>query len=78
MHYFRDNRHNLINSLRKQGIFLIGYLAILGVVAWLCTEVWGKKYLVSIDLFYCGFINLPTHNSIAFSYFLQLSTIRQL
>ena len=43
MHYFRDNRHNLINSLRKQGIFLIGYLAILGVVAWLCTEVWEKK-----------------------------------
>lgn len=43
MHYFRDNRHNLINSLRKQGIFLIGYLAILGIVAWLCTEVWEKE-----------------------------------
>ena len=48
MHYFRDNRHNLINSLRKQGIFLIGYLAILGIVAWLCTEVWEKE-LFSFD-----------------------------
>jgi PAP2 superfamily len=39
----RSNRQNLINSLRKQGIWLIGYLVILSVVAWLCTEVWEKE-----------------------------------
>jgi membrane-associated phospholipid phosphatase len=43
MHDLRINRHNLINSLRKQGIWLIFYLVILGVVAWLCTEVWEKE-----------------------------------
>lgn len=43
MQYFRANRQNLLNSLRKQGIWLIVYLLILGVVAWLCTEVWEKE-----------------------------------
>ncbi len=43
MHDLRSNRQNLINSLRKQGIWLIVYLVILGVVAWLCTEVWEKE-----------------------------------
>jgi membrane-associated phospholipid phosphatase len=43
MHDLRINRQNLINSLRKQGIWLIFYLVILGVVAWLCTEVWEKE-----------------------------------
>jgi membrane-associated phospholipid phosphatase len=43
MHYLRFNRQNLISSLKKQGIWLIVYLAILGVVAWLCTEVWEKE-----------------------------------
>ncbi len=35
--------HNLVNSLREQGIWLIFYLAILGIVAWLSTEVWEKE-----------------------------------
>ena len=43
MQYFRSHRHNLVNSLRKQGIWLIVYLLILSVVAWLCTEVWEKE-----------------------------------
>ena len=43
MQYFRANRHNLLNSLRKQGGWLIVYLLILGIVAWLCTEVWEKE-----------------------------------
>lgn len=43
MHNFRATRHSLINSLRHQGLWLIGYLLILSVVAWLCTEVWEKE-----------------------------------
>jgi membrane-associated phospholipid phosphatase len=43
MHYLRSHSHNLINSLRKQGIWLTGYLLILSIVAWLCTEVWEKE-----------------------------------
>jgi membrane-associated phospholipid phosphatase len=43
MHDLRFSRQNLINSLRKQGIWLIIYLVILGVVTWLCTEVWEKE-----------------------------------
>jgi membrane-associated phospholipid phosphatase len=43
MHYFRSHRHQLINIIRKQGIWLIVYLLILIVVAWLCTEVWEKE-----------------------------------
>jgi membrane-associated phospholipid phosphatase len=43
MHDLHFNRQNLINSLRKQGIWLIVYLVILGIVAWLCTEVWEKE-----------------------------------
>jgi membrane-associated phospholipid phosphatase len=39
----RSNRQNLIDSLRRQGVWLIGYLLILSVVAWLCTEVWEKE-----------------------------------
>ncbi|WP_309742855.1 MULTISPECIES: phosphatase PAP2 family protein [unclassified Chamaesiphon] len=42
MHYFH-NRHNLIDSLRRQGVWLIVYLLILAIVAWLCTEVWEKE-----------------------------------
>jgi membrane-associated phospholipid phosphatase len=40
MNDLRSNRQNLINSLRQQGVWLIGYLLILSVVAWLCREVW--------------------------------------
>ena len=43
MHDLRSNRHNLIDSLRRQGVWLIGYLLILSIVAWLCTEVWEKE-----------------------------------
>ncbi len=43
----RSNRQNLINSLR-QGVWLIGYLLILSIVAWLCTEVWEKE-VFSLD-----------------------------
>jgi hypothetical protein len=43
MHDLHSHRHNLVNSLRKQGLWLIVYLLILGVVAWLCTEVWEKE-----------------------------------
>lgn len=43
MHYFRTNRPKLIDSLRQHGLWLILYLLILGVVAWLCTEVWEKE-----------------------------------
>jgi membrane-associated phospholipid phosphatase len=43
MHDLRSNRQNLINSLRQQGVWLIGYLLILSVVAWLCTEVWEQE-----------------------------------
>ena len=39
----RSNRQNLIDSLRQQGVWLIGYLLILSVVAWLCTEVWEQE-----------------------------------
>ena len=43
MHNLPSNRHNLINSFRRQGVWLIGYLLILSIVAWLCTEVWEKE-----------------------------------
>ncbi len=43
MHDLPSRRHNLINSLKQQGGLLIVYLLILGVVAWLCTEVWEKE-----------------------------------
>ena len=43
MHDLRVNRQNLINSLRRQGVWLIGYLLILSIVAWLCTEVWEQE-----------------------------------
>jgi membrane-associated phospholipid phosphatase len=37
------NRHHLIDTLRQKGGWLTIYLLILGVVAWLCTEVWEKE-----------------------------------
>jgi membrane-associated phospholipid phosphatase len=43
MHHPRFNRHVLIDRLRQQGAWLIVYLVILGVVAWLSTEVWEKE-----------------------------------
>jgi membrane-associated phospholipid phosphatase len=43
MHHPRFSRHALIDSLRQQGVWLIVYPVILGVVAWLCTEVWEKE-----------------------------------
>jgi membrane-associated phospholipid phosphatase len=43
MHDLRSHRHHLINSLKKQGVWLIVYLLILGIVAWLCTEAWEKE-----------------------------------
>jgi membrane-associated phospholipid phosphatase len=43
MHDLRSHRHTLVNSLRQQGIWLIVYLLILSIVAWLCTEVWEKE-----------------------------------
>ena len=43
MHDLRSNRHHLIDSLRRQGVWLLGYLLILSIVAWLCTEVWEKE-----------------------------------
>ncbi|WP_310489759.1 phosphatase PAP2 family protein, partial [Chamaesiphon sp. VAR_69_metabat_338] len=43
MHHPRFSRHALIDRLRQQGAWLIAYLVILGVVAWLCTEVWEKE-----------------------------------
>jgi hypothetical protein len=43
MHYLRTHSQHLINSLRKQGIWLIIYLLILAVVAWFCTEVLEKE-----------------------------------
>ncbi len=43
MHDLRVNRQNLIDSLRRQGVWLIGYLLILSIVAWLCTEVWERE-----------------------------------
>jgi membrane-associated phospholipid phosphatase len=48
VHNLRSNRQNLINSLRHQGLWLSGYLLILGVVAWLCTEAWEKE-AISLD-----------------------------
>ena len=48
MHKLRSSRHILINSLRHQGLWLSGYLLILGVVAWLCTEAWERE-AVSFD-----------------------------
>ncbi len=43
MQNFRVNRRHFIDSLRKQGGWLIIYLIILLGVAWLCTEVWEKE-----------------------------------
>jgi membrane-associated phospholipid phosphatase len=43
MHDLPSSRQNLINSLRQQGVWLIGYLLILSVLAWLCTEVWEQE-----------------------------------
>lgn len=43
MNNFCANRHQIINSLRQQGIWLIAYLIVLAIVAWLCTEVWEKE-----------------------------------
>ena len=43
MDYFRANRQQIINSVRQQGIWLIVYLIVLAIVAWLCTEVWEKE-----------------------------------
>jgi membrane-associated phospholipid phosphatase len=43
MHNLRSNRQNLIASLRQQGLWLIGYLLILSIVAWLCTQAWEKE-----------------------------------
>ena len=43
MHDLRVNRQNLINSLRRQGVWLIVYLLVLSIVAWLCTEVWERE-----------------------------------
>jgi membrane-associated phospholipid phosphatase len=39
----QSKQHNVVSSLRQQGIWLIVYLVILGIVAWLCTEVWEKE-----------------------------------
>lgn len=49
MHHPRFSRHALIAILRQQGVWLLVYLVILGVVAWLCTEVWEKEAF-SFDL----------------------------
>jgi membrane-associated phospholipid phosphatase len=43
MHDLRSNSQNLINSLKRQGLWLIGYLLILSMVIWLSTEVWEKE-----------------------------------
>ena len=43
MNDFRTNRQQIINSVRQQGIWLIVYLIVLAIVAWLCTEVWEKE-----------------------------------
>jgi hypothetical protein len=48
MHKLHSSRQNLINSLRDRGLWLSGYLLILGVVAWLCTEAWERE-AVSFD-----------------------------
>lgn len=43
MHDLQVTRQNLINSLKRQGVWLIGYLLVLSIVAWLCTEVWERE-----------------------------------
>jgi membrane-associated phospholipid phosphatase len=43
MQDFPTHRDRLINTLQKHGFWLIIYLLILVVVAWLCTEVWEKE-----------------------------------
>ncbi len=43
MYYLRTHRDRLINIVKRQGSWLIIYLLILGIVAWLCTEVWEKE-----------------------------------
>jgi membrane-associated phospholipid phosphatase len=43
MHKLRSSRQNLMNSLRHQGLWLVGYLLILVIVAWLCTEAWEQE-----------------------------------
>ena len=43
MHDLRSNSQNLINSLKRQGLWLVGYLIILSMVIWLSTEVWEKE-----------------------------------
>jgi membrane-associated phospholipid phosphatase len=43
MHYFRTNRQKLIDSLRQHGLWLVIYLAILAIVAWLSSEVLEKE-----------------------------------
>ncbi|AFY95414.1 phosphatase PAP2 family protein [Chamaesiphon minutus] len=43
MHYFRTNRQKLIDSLQQHGLWLVIYLSILAIVAWLCSEVWEKE-----------------------------------
>jgi membrane-associated phospholipid phosphatase len=43
MHYLRSHRHSLVHNMRKYGVWLIVYLLILGIVAWLCTEVWEQE-----------------------------------
>jgi membrane-associated phospholipid phosphatase len=43
MHYLRTHRQDIIDSLRKQGAWLIVYLAILAILAWLCTEALEKE-----------------------------------
>jgi membrane-associated phospholipid phosphatase len=48
MHNLRDRRHRIVNSIKAQGIWLVGYLLVLGIVAWLCTEVW-EKAVFSFD-----------------------------
>jgi membrane-associated phospholipid phosphatase len=43
LYYLRTRRDFLTNLIKKQGVWLIVYLLILGIVAWLCTEVWAKE-----------------------------------
>jgi membrane-associated phospholipid phosphatase len=56
MHYLRTHRQSLINSLKQQGIWLIVYLIILAIVAWLCTEAWEKE-AISLDRFFLLWIH---------------------
>ncbi len=51
MHNLPERSHSLINGIKKHGVWLIGYLLILGIVAWLSTEVWEKE-VFSFDRYF--------------------------